>query len=123
MNPVFLAVVIFVTCLLLSFPIFPFWKFCRRLKNYHPGLYAQGPFDIRSILSESGRVSQLAGIAHSCAANLEAANGDKELLKWARICDGLWQMAPRTFLAQIGYAAAFLYFAWFLTGVIMRILA
>ncbi len=120
MSVLYIGVAIFVTCLLLALPLFPFWKFCRRLKSHHPAFYMAGPFDFRSLVAEPGRMPQLLDLIHKSAGSLEAANNDRELLKWARVADGLWQMAPRGFLGQVGFVLIFLYFTWFLSGVILK---
>lgn len=123
MSPLYLLVVLFVTSLLLALPLFPFWKFCSRLKSHHPAAWAsQGPFDLRTVLATSGAFANLVAVVRAAALSLDAAGNDPVLLKWARLAAGVWKLSPRSFLAQVGYTLVLLYFIFIFSAGVMAVI-
>lgn len=122
MSPFYLAVIVLSASILIGVLLFPFWKFCSRLKAQHPALWqSRGPFGLMALLSESARITELLALVRETAASLPAAQNDRKLLTWARISDGLWGMAPRGFLSQVIFAMVFIYFTWFLSSLMFKI--
>ena len=71
---VYIVVVAFVTALLLSIPLFPFWKVWQRIKSHHPDIWrSAGPFEVMSMIASPG----LAGIFIDVLIRME---NDKDLL-------------------------------------------
>lgn len=120
---VYLVVVLLVTSLLLALPLFPFCKTWLRLKRNHPDLWAsKGPFDIMNMVTHSEVVRGFMDIVALADRDEELAKADPELIKWTRLSREVWKMAPRSFGMQIVYFFIFLYFAWFLTSLIMGLI-
>ena len=116
-SVIYIIIVFFVTCLLLAFPLFPFWKVWRRIKSNHPALWAdKGPFDVHTMTAHPSVVRNFMEII----ADKGTAQGDAELTKWAGLAHEISKMAPRSFLAQIGYFFVFLYFVAFFTRLILQ---
>ena len=117
---VYIFVVLLVTSLLLSLPLFPFCKTWLRLKKYHQDLWdAKGPFDIMTMVTHSESVRGFMDILALADRDEELIKRDPELVKWCKLSREVWKLAPRGFMGQIGYFFVFLYFAWFLTSLIM----
>lgn len=122
MSPFYLAVIVLSAMLILGLLLFPFWKFACRVKNAHPSLWAaRGPFGLIALLSETGRMAAFIELITETAASLPAAQNDKKLLTWARVSNGLWSMAPRNFIGQVLFALGFVYFTWFISSIIFKI--
>lgn len=117
---VYIVVVAFVTALLLSIPLLPFWKVWLRIKSHHPDIWrSAGPFEVMSMIASPG----LAGIFIDVLIRME---NDKDLLgrdpflrKWVHIAMEVVRMMPRTFMSQIGYFLVFLYFTNLLTTILL----
>ena len=120
MIVVFIVVVAFVTALLLSIPLLPFWKVWQRIKFHHPDIWrSAGPFELMSMIASPG----LAGIFINVLIRMEndkvLLSRDPVLKKWVHISMELVRMMPRTFMAQIGCFFVFLYFADLLTTILL----
>lgn len=117
-SVIYIIIVFFVTCLLLAFPLFPFWKVWRRLKGNHPALWAdKGPFDLHTMTAHPSVVNNFMGII----ADKNASKDDPELAKWAGLAHEISKMAPRSFLAQVGYFFVFLYFVAVITRLVFQV--
>jgi hypothetical protein len=119
MSILYIVVVPFVIALLLSIPLYPFWKVWKRLQTHHQDIWmAAGPFDVFSMV----RSPALAGIFTDVLVRIENDKDrhakDPDLAKWTHVCIELIRMAPRTFIAQITCFLVFFYF----TGVFSKLL-
>ncbi|MEZ0224370.1 MAG: hypothetical protein ACAH83_07455 [Alphaproteobacteria bacterium] len=119
---VYIFVVFLVTSLLLSLPLFPFWKTWKRVKDKHPDLWAsKGPFDFMTLITHSEVVRSFMDIVALADRDEELVKRDPELIKWTRVSREVWKMAPRSFGMQILYFFIFLYFVAFFTHMILGI--
>lgn len=120
MSAVYLVTVVFVIALLLSIPLFPFWKVWGRLKTHHPDVWsAKGPFDISSLLTAPALLDDFLGIIEAATNDDPLKKRDPELVKWCNMAQGIRAMGPKSFPAQVGYFLIFLYFTGFLTTLLM----
>jgi hypothetical protein len=120
MAVVYIVVAAFVITLLLSFPLFPFWKVWKRLQTHHPDIWqSAGPFKLADMIASPG----LAGIFIDVLIRMENDKAlqtrDPEMGKWCRVSMELMRLLPKTFPAQIGYSIIFLYFANVLTMLLL----
>jgi len=120
MPVVYLVTVFFVIALLLSLPLFPFWKVWDRLKNHYPDIWnAKGPFDISSLLTAPALLNDFLGIIEAATTDEAMKKSDPELVKWCNMAQGIRAMGPKSFPAQVGYFLIFMYFTGFLTTLIL----
>lgn len=123
MDIVYIVILLLVTALLLSIPLFPFWKVWRRLKSHHPKRWAeQGPFDLHSMMAHPAIISTLMDIIKTYETDPAIKKRDPVLIKWTKWAREVLEMVPKSFLTQIGYALVFIYFVSFFTSTIMSIL-
>lgn len=123
MDIVYIVILLLVTGLLLGIPFFPFWKVWRRLATHHPKRWAEsGPFDLRTMMAHPSVISAFMDIVRTYETDPAVKKRDPVLVKWARWSREVLHMAPRSFLAQIGYALVFIYFVSFFTSRIMALL-
>ena len=109
MGIVYIVVAILVISLLSAIPLFPFWKVWKRLKDYHPDLWAaKGPFDLWNLTSHPELVRGFLDIVALADKDEVLMQRDPQLIKWTRLAREVWRMAPKTFLAQLGYFFIFL---------------
>lgn len=121
MSVVYIVVVFLVTALLLFIPFFPFWKFLKRLKSHHPDIWnRKGPFDFFDLITTPGLLDNLMEALDEVARDETLKQGDPDLVKWCRMAQDIWRMAPRSFPAQIAYALVFFYFAGVLTSLLLK---
>lgn len=119
---VYIFVVLLVTSLLLSLPLFPFCKTWLRLKRYHADLWnSKGPFDFFNLITHSEVVRSFMDIVALADRDEELIKRDPELIKWTKLSREVWKMAPRSFGMQILYFFIFLYFVFFFSQVLMGI--
>lgn len=120
MGIVYLLVVFFVTCLLLSPLMYPYYKVWKNLKDNHPDVWAaKGPFDVRAMLADGRLVQDFLNLLNDGA----LAEKDPALGAWmrrARDLGGLW---PKSFWGQIAAVLVFLYFVSFFTSLILGLFA
>jgi hypothetical protein len=120
---IYILVVICVICLLLTLPLYPFWKVRARLKSHHPDLWAgKGPFDMMTMMAHGSAVRAVWDIIKDAENDAALQKRDPELTKWAGLAREVARLLPRSFLGQLGYVLVFMYFVWFLTSLIMSIL-
>lgn len=116
----YIVVIIFVTLLFIWAPLFPFYKAWKRLRDYHPDIWAaKGPFDIRTLTAYPASVSGFLEIVSLADRDETLTKKDPELIKWTRAAREVWKMAPRGFLSQIGYAFVFIWFVLLFSSLIM----
>ncbi len=116
----YIVIMFFVTGLLIWLPIFPFWKVWKRLKSHHPGLWAsKGPFDIRTMAAHPEAFSGFLEIVNLAEKDETLIKKDPELVKWARAAREVLKMAPRGFMAQVGYFFVFLWFVLLFSSLLM----
>lgn len=120
MSILYIVVVVLVTFLLLSIPLYPFWKVWHRVKHYHPDLWNEkGPFDLGTLVGHPDVLRGLFDIITLADKDEVLMKKDPELIEWTRFAREVWVMLPRSFLGQIGYFVVFLYFVSFFTKVIL----
>ena len=120
---IYILVVICVICLLLTIPLYPFWKVRARLKTHHPDLWAgKGPFDMMTMMAHGSAVRAFLDIIKEAKDDEALQKRDPELTKWAGLAREVMRMLPRSFLGQLGYVLVFIYFVGFFTMLIMSIL-
>ncbi len=120
MAVVYIVTVFLVTALLLSIPLFPFWKVSERLKTHHPDIWnSKGPFGILSLLAAPALLGSFFEVLEQVEKDAAMKKNDPELVKWCVMAREVLRMLPRSFPAQIGYFIIFLYFTGFFTSVIL----
>lgn len=120
MDRVYIVILLLVSGLLLSIPLFPFWKVWRRLKTHHPKRWAEkGPFDLRNMMAHPSVFAAFLEIVKTYATDPQVGKRDPVLAQWTKWAQEVLHMAPRSFLAQIGYTFVFIYFVSFFTSMIM----
>src|SRR3954469_23195716 len=79
----YIVVVVFVIALLLSIPLFPFWKVWKRLQTHHPDIWASaGPFDVVSMITSPGLVGIFASVLIRLETDKDRHAKDPPLAKW-----------------------------------------
>lgn len=122
MSVLYIVVVFFVIVLLLSAPVYPFWKVCKRIRESHPGIWAdQGPFTLVNMTSHPEVFKNLLTLIKTADTNPQFKGTDPELVRWSRTAHEIVKMAPKSFLAQVGYFVAFIYFVGFFTSIIFKV--
>lgn len=107
----YIFVTLFVTFFLIYLTLFPFCKVWKRLKHYHPGIWAaKGPFDIRTMAAHPNSISSFLEIIALADRDETLLKKDPELIKWCRFAREVWKMVPRSFVGQV---IAFIGFVWF----------
>ncbi|MDE2336508.1 MAG: hypothetical protein KGL10_04290 [Alphaproteobacteria bacterium] len=107
------------TALLLSVPLFPFWKVWRRLRDHHPDIWrAAGPFAPRDMLRSPGLVGIFTDVIVKINRDKARQAQDPELARWVRACVELIRLFPRTWGARIGCLAAFGLIVYKLTALV-----
>jgi len=120
MSILYIVVVPFVIALLLSIPLFPFWKVWKRLQTHHPDIWkAAGPFDVFSMVRSPGLASIFTDVLVRIENDKDRHAQDPDLAKWTHICIELMRMAPRTVAAQAISLLVFFYLASALSKLLM----
>ena len=116
MPVVYIVVAVFVIALLLSIPLFPFWKVWSRIKSHHQNIWlSAGPFEVMSMIASPGLAGIFIDVLIRMETDKELQARDPVLGKWVRMSMELLRMMPKTFLSQLGYFLLFLYFTEALT--------
>jgi len=120
MIVVYIVIVTFVIALLLSIPLFPFWKVWQRIKTHHPDIWrSAGPFELMSMVASPGLIGIFLSVVIRMETDKDLQSRDPVLGKWVRWAMEIVRMMPRTFMSQVGYFLGFLYFTDLLTTLIM----
>lgn len=120
----YMVVAALVMVLLIAIPLFPFCKVWSRLKTHHLDLWmAKGPFDLWEMMAHPEYVRGFLDIIALADKDETLMANDPYLVKWSRIAREVWKMAPRTFVMQVVYALAYLYFVWFFSSTIVGLIA
>lgn len=121
MPVVYIFVVAFVTALLLTPALLPFWKVVSRLKANYPKVWdARGPFNVTDIIAAPALLEELNKVIDDFAKDETVKKQDPQMAKWCNLALGIRQMLPKTFLGQVGYFFIFLYFTGFFTFLLIR---
>ena len=116
MFVVYIVIGAFVMLLLLSVPLFPFWKVWQRLQTHHPDIWkSAGPFEIRDMLASPDLIGIFIKVLVRMEVDTALKERDPVIVKWARASMELVRMLPRTFPARLGYFIIFLYLTYALT--------
>ena len=117
---VYIVVVAFVIALLLSIPLFPFWKVWHRIKTHHPDIWrSAGPFDLASLVASPGLIGIFINVLIRMENDKELQRRDPVIGLWCRVSMEIVRMMPRTIVAQIGCFLVFLYFTDLLTTLLL----
>jgi hypothetical protein len=119
MAVVYIVTVLLVTALLLSIPLFPFWKVWTRLKAYPDIWNAKGPFDLMSLLGTPALAGDFIDVLIEIKKDEHLKRRDPYLVKWAAMAVEIYLMLPRSFVAQVGWFILFMYFTGVLTSVLL----
>lgn len=108
---VYIVVAAFVMVLLLSIPLFPFWKVWRRIKTHHPAIWTSaGPFEPRDMISSPGLIGIFLQVIIRMEADKALLSADPVIAKWCHLAMDVVRHVPRTWAARLGYFIIFLYF-------------
>jgi len=120
MFVVYIVVAAFVMVLLLSVPLFPFWKVWARLKTHHPDIWqSAGPFEPRDMIASPGLIGIFLQVLVRMSNDKDLLARDPALIKWVRIAMEVVHLIPRTLLARIGYLIVFLYLTYSVTKLLV----
>ena len=122
MAVVYIVTVFLVTALLLSIPLFPFWKVWQRLKAHHTGIWNdRGPFGLSDMIASPARVSAFIGVVNLAEKDEPLRQKDPELVKCCRVCKEILLIFPSSFVGQVGSFFLFLYLTGAFSSMIMRL--
>lgn len=120
MSILYIVVVAFVTALLLSLPLFPFWKVWKRLQTHHQDIWAAaGPFDVFSMVRSPGLISIFTNVLVRIENDKDRHAKDPDLAKWTHVCIELMRLMPRSFVSQVVCFLIFFYFTGALSKLLM----
>jgi hypothetical protein len=121
MIVVYIVVAAFVMVLLLSIPLFPFWKVWQRMKTHHPDIWqSAGPFEPRDMIASPGLAGIFLQVVIKMVNDKALLERDPEIVKWCRGAMVIVDMVPRTWPARIGYSVIFLLLTATLTQWLIR---
>jgi hypothetical protein len=120
MFVVYIVVAIFVMVLLLSIPLFPFWKVWMRMQTHHRDIWqSAGPFDPRDMIRSPGLIGIFIQVLMRMETDKDLLARDPTLIRWVRISMEILRVIPLSIPARIGYLIVFLYFAYRLTRLLL----
>lgn len=123
MGILYIVITILVMVLLVGLPLFPFCKVWKRIKTHHQDLWvSKGPFGIVDLMAHPEYVRGFLDIVALADKDETLMKQDPELVKWCRISREVWKMMPKSFIGQVFLVFLFLYFAWFFSSAIVRVL-
>ena len=121
MFVVYIVVAVFVMTLLLSVPLFPFWKVWARQKAQHPDIWqSAGPFQPADMLRSHGLISIFIQVVIRMSNDEALQQRDPLIVKWSRMSVEVMRLMPRTLASQTGYVIIFVYLTYKLTTAIVR---
>ena len=124
MVVVYIVTTVFVMVLLLSIPLFPFWKVWERMKTHHPDIWqSAGPFEPGDMIASPGLLGIFLQVIVRMENDKALFERDPVIVKWVRISMEIVRMLPRTLMSQAGYFALFLYFTEVLVKLLLGPLA
>ena len=108
MSVVYIVIVVFVTALLLSPLLFPFWKVWSRLKSRHPDILPSG-------------IDTFMDFINAAKDNAALRKKDLKLFQWCQTSQQILKMLPKSFVGQVAAFFVFLYFTGVLTSMIQSL--
>jgi hypothetical protein len=117
---VYIVVTAFVMVLLLSVPLFPFWKVWQRMKSHHPDIWqSAGPFEPQDMIKSPGLAGIFVQVIIRMVNDKALLDRDPVIVKWCRVAMEVVHMMPRTWPSRITYLIVFLYFTSALTKLLL----
>ena len=116
MIVVYIVAAAFVMVLLLSIPLFPFWKVWKRIKTDHTDIWkSAGPFEPRDMIASPGLIGIFLQVVIRMSRDKALLGTDPVLGKWCHVAMDVIEHVPRTWSARLGTLIVFLYFTVELT--------
>jgi hypothetical protein len=116
----YIVAAVFVTALLLSILLTPFWKTGQRIKTHHPDIWrSAGPFDPASLIASPGLIGIFINVLIRMENDKELLGRDPTLGKWCRFSMELLRLLPRTLPSRVGTCIIFIYLINKLTGLLL----
>ena len=111
MIVVYIVTTVFVMVLLLSIPLFPFWKVWGRMKTHHPEIWqSAGPFEPNDMIASPGLLGIFLQVVVRMENDKALLERDPVIIKWVRVSMEVVRMVPRTLVSRVCCFAIFLYF-------------
>ena len=124
MIVVYIVTTVFVMVLLLSIPLFPFWKVWDRMKNLHQDIWlSAGPFEPRDMIASPGLIDIFLQVLVRMSNDKSLLERDPVIVKWVRVSMEVVRMVPRTLMSRIVFFAVFVYFTEVLVKLLLGPLA
>lgn len=121
MSVVYIGTVFLVIVLLLSLPLFPFWKVWERLKTHHQGIWnAKGPFYILNFVATPRCINSFLEVIDTAKKDKALKQNDPYLIKWCVMAHEVRGLIPRSFLGQFCYFFIFFCFTGILTSILLN---
>ncbi|MCK5518506.1 MAG: hypothetical protein KAI61_03750 [Alphaproteobacteria bacterium] len=121
MSVVYIGTVFLVIVLLLSLPLFPFWKVLERLKTHHKDIWNdKGPFDIMSLIATPRCLGSFLNFIDIAKNDEVLKQRDPYLVKWCVMAQEIRSLIPKSFLGQFCYFFVFFCFTGILTSVFLN---
>ncbi|MFH1158345.1 MAG: hypothetical protein V1721_05615 [Pseudomonadota bacterium] len=120
MSVVYIGTVFLVIVLLLSLPLFPFWKVWERLKTHHQDIWnARGPFDLLSLVAMPACLGSFLEVMDMAEKDEALKRHDPYLVKWCAMAREVRELIPQSFPGQVCYFLIFFCFTGILTAVFL----
>lgn len=99
---VYIVVAAFVMVLLLSIPLFPFWKVWQRMKSHHPDIWkSAGPFEPQDMIRSPGLIDIFLQVVIKMEHDKALRERDPLIVKWAGVAMEVVRLLPRTTFSRI----------------------